>query len=559
MTRCNTWSCSVAVEQHLNTETMWKEPPFGGETESLMFHPKERESSSYKRWLKKRCTKEGLCYLALFKRRYRWSVFLRHGHLPLLSDLQLDTLDGKYLSEAFHELNIAVNYPMGMIHVYRDTNVIYESGYQKMKNNGEILGQGFHHLFRVGSTVTQAQVTFHDTRTEEGRRRGEAVIMTEENFHDAEPDYQPENPTVDPRRSPLDTLADDFREGGEYEVNYQNVSSDEETREVRDPRRIVARQQEGVRDRTHLNRNLPGSSRSTAERKILELELKLEKVEKLLKKQGKKKEEPSGPEGPEGPGGGGGGFPGGNPGDGPGGGLPGPRLGANMFPIGPPQPAKGPKIAAPMQFDGKKKDVHTFLRECKMYMVMRRYEFPDEMAKMGFILSYCKGPNISEWTNMMWEMIEKGDILAPQNARQLCEEIQNQFGDPHEELTARAELDKCHQSGTVDTYIVAFRTLALQTGYGEPELINRYMKGLKPNILDKCFGIYPLPSTLENWFEASAAFQRHWEMARVVQSSKGTNISAHSGSGKQSKGGNAPVVTKTTNSGGGRVYGGSGE
>ena len=46
MTRCNTWSCSVAVEQHLNTGTMWTEPPFGGETESLTFHPKEREPSS---------------------------------------------------------------------------------------------------------------------------------------------------------------------------------------------------------------------------------------------------------------------------------------------------------------------------------------------------------------------------------------------------------------------------------------------------------------------------------------------------------------------------------
>src|ERR1700723_987639 len=164
MMRCNMWSCSVAVEQHLNTGTMWKEPPFGGKTESLTFHPKEREPSSYKRWLKKRFSKQGLCYLALFKRRYRWSVFLQHGYEPLLSNLQLDKLDGKYLSEAFHELNIAVNYPMGMIHIYRYTNVTYERGYQKMKNNSEIFGQGFHHLFRVGSTqtVTQAQVMFRD-------------------------------------------------------------------------------------------------------------------------------------------------------------------------------------------------------------------------------------------------------------------------------------------------------------------------------------------------------------------------------------------------------------
>src|ERR1700723_788749 len=155
---------------------------------------------------------------------------------------------------------------------------------------------------------------------------------------------------------------------------------------------------------------------------------------------------------------------------------------------------------------------------------------------MVFILSYCKGPNISIWADMMWEMIEDEDVLAPQNPRQLFDEIKNQFGDPHEDLTARAELDKCHQTGTVDAYIIAFKTLAMRTGYGEPELINRYMKGLKSNILDKCFGIYPLPSSLENWYKASAAFQQHWEMARVVQSAKGTNLSTHGGSGKQSKG-----------------------
>ena len=66
--------------------------------------------------------------------------------------------------------------------------------------------------------------------------------MNKEDFHDTEPDHQPENPTVDPRRSPLDTLAEDFREGANDEADYRNISSDEEMREARDPRRIVARQ-----------------------------------------------------------------------------------------------------------------------------------------------------------------------------------------------------------------------------------------------------------------------------------------------------------------------------
>ena len=102
----------------------------------------------YKNWLKKRHLHEGLCYLLLYKRQYRYSAWLMYGSLPLLHHINLDP---QYLSEKFHELNVAINYPRGLIHVYSTTHVTYDSGFERMEAS-RVLLKGYHHGFKIGST-----------------------------------------------------------------------------------------------------------------------------------------------------------------------------------------------------------------------------------------------------------------------------------------------------------------------------------------------------------------------------------------------------------------------
>src|SRR5260370_37905211 len=63
-------------------------------------------------------------------------------------------MDLEYLSESFHELNIAVNYEDNLIHVYRTTHVIYPKYFEKVRNNWELRGNVWHEQFVVGATTT---------------------------------------------------------------------------------------------------------------------------------------------------------------------------------------------------------------------------------------------------------------------------------------------------------------------------------------------------------------------------------------------------------------------
>src|SRR5260370_32186012 len=68
-------------------------------------------------------------------------------------------MDLEYLSESFHELNIAVNYEDNLIHVYRTTHVIYPKFFEKVRNNWELRGNVWHEQFVVGATTTATKAS----------------------------------------------------------------------------------------------------------------------------------------------------------------------------------------------------------------------------------------------------------------------------------------------------------------------------------------------------------------------------------------------------------------
>src|ERR1700733_15006061 len=119
----------------------------------------------YKNWIRQVCNRGGYCYLILFKRRYRPYAFLVYGKNPQLGDLDLCN---KYHSEAFDDLNIAINYEKKLIHVYQGKGVIYEEGFEKYKNNHELIGNYWLPLYLVGATQVQTRATTRQRRIAEG-------------------------------------------------------------------------------------------------------------------------------------------------------------------------------------------------------------------------------------------------------------------------------------------------------------------------------------------------------------------------------------------------------
>jgi len=68
---------------------------------------------------------------------------------------------------------------------------------------------------------------------------------------------------------------------------------------------------------------------------------------------------------------------------------------------------KEPKIANPLPFSGKRDDMESFINGCCLYMNSRKSEFPDEDAKIYWILSYMQTGSAKTW-----RCYDKGLILC---------------------------------------------------------------------------------------------------------------------------------------------------
>ena len=67
--------------------------------------------------------------------------------------------------------------------------------------------------------------------------------------------------------------------------------------------------------------------------------------------------------------------------------------------------------------------------------------FPTEDSRMAFVLSYCRGPGINDWTIMIDEQMAVGSIRAPTTCQELLALIKKQFGDVDEEVTTQQEIE----------------------------------------------------------------------------------------------------------------------
>ena len=78
-----------------------------------------------------------------------------YGRYPELGQLNFSPT---YLSYAFDELNITVNYETNnyetnIFHVYSQINITYPPGFKKVQNNREIIDNPWHETFLVGATA----------------------------------------------------------------------------------------------------------------------------------------------------------------------------------------------------------------------------------------------------------------------------------------------------------------------------------------------------------------------------------------------------------------------
>jgi hypothetical protein len=96
--------------------------------------------------------------------------------------------------------------------------------------------------------------------------------------------------------------------------------------------------------------------------------------------------------------------------------------------------------------------------------------------------------------------------------------VQTVFTPIDDEGVAKMELQTLHQGNKkIEEYIAQFMIITAHTGLTEDSaLIEYFIDGLHPKLIEHVYTMEKPPSTLEGWMRASSLFDGNWRQARAI-------------------------------------------
>ncbi|KAK3556180.1 hypothetical protein QTP70_005583 [Hemibagrus guttatus] len=144
----------------------------------------------------------------------------------------------------------------------------------------------------------------------------------------------------------------------------------------------------------------------------------------------------------------------------------------------PSPPVIASPVAAPAPFSGSVGDCNGFLLQCSLALEMQPQLYPDDKAKVAFIISRLEGKAL-RWAEPLWTQHHP----AVTSLSSFLEHFQEVFGTPAGDSSIGERLCRLRQGAlTVSDFALQFRTLASASGWNEQALITTYRQGLNPSI-----------------------------------------------------------------------------
>ncbi|KAK3552470.1 hypothetical protein QTP86_012172 [Hemibagrus guttatus] len=144
----------------------------------------------------------------------------------------------------------------------------------------------------------------------------------------------------------------------------------------------------------------------------------------------------------------------------------------------PSPPVIASPVAAPAPFSGSVGDCNGFLLQCSLALEMQPQLYPDDKAKVAFIISRLEGKAL-RWAEPLWTQHHP----AVTSLSSFLEHFREVFGTPAGDSSIGERLCRLRQGAlTVSDFALQFRTLASASGWNEQALITTYRQGLNPSI-----------------------------------------------------------------------------
>ncbi len=219
--------------------------------------------------------------------------------------------------------------------------------------------------------------------------------------------------------------------------------------------------------------------------------------------------------------------------------------GATTAAAAPSSGAAKTRYATPDAFDGTLAKGPTFRHQFLLYFKSLPREYTTDDEKINFVLGYMKEGKAAQFAERATEPGARGwaswtDFLADFEARFVTRDRQ---------LEARNNLDSVAHTSDLETFITEFELVGNRTGFGDAELVDRFVKKLKPRYIKAYFDpSNPTPATT-----LDDAVTRVRAIDNSFQSMDAT-LASHSGGRKDRDDGKGKA--KASSGGGGTRSGG---
>jgi Ty3 transposon capsid-like protein len=169
------------------------------------------------------------------------------------------------------------------------------------------------------------------------------------------------------------------------------------------------------------------------------------------------------------------------------------------------------KIRAPSNFTRDRTKTMKFLQEVTLFLQVNKAIYDTNKKKIIFSLSFMNGGMASVWA------LEQGNREWLGTWQGFVTEVKEAFPPIDNAGSAWMEIKTLKQGDNLEDYINQFFILKTRSGLTkDTALIEYFVDGLKPALLDKIFTMENIPNTLNGVIKAVAKYDGNWRRAKAI-------------------------------------------
>ncbi|KAK3553874.1 hypothetical protein QTP70_012711 [Hemibagrus guttatus] len=188
-------------------------------------------------------------------------------------------------------------------------------------------------------------------------------------------------------------------------------------------------------------------------------------------------------------------------------------------------PVYASPMAAPAPYSSAVEDCNGFLLQCSLALEMQSHLYPDDRAKIAFIISRLA--QALRWAEPLWS--QNNPMMS--SLSDFTKHFREVFGRPEWDSSLGERLCRLKQGNmSVAEYALQFRTLAAASGWNEQALITTYRQGLDPRV-HLHLAAYEDSMRLEKFIQLSIRFATQMQLCLKEHQSQPAATTATSQSG----------------------------